>query len=138
MRSSTGASISYIHHTTSYKQYCHVGNQAAYCKLGSLQDADYARNLTDSKSTSSVVLCFLGSHMFVPLSCACKKQTAVSHSRTEAEMLSLDAGLRMEGFPAVKLWDTIIDTMHPLSGGDSKSVSLHRLARSKNQFIARD
>ena len=30
----------------------------------------------------------------------CKKQTSVSHSSTEAEIISLDAGLRMDGIPA--------------------------------------
>ena len=34
---------------------------------------------------------------FVPVSWMCKKQTAVSRSSTEAVILSLDAGLRMEG-----------------------------------------
>ena len=31
----------------------------------------------------------------------CKKQTSVSHSSTEAEIISLDAGLRMDGIPAL-------------------------------------
>ena len=33
----------------------------------------------------------------------CKKQTSVSHSSTEAEIISLDAGLRMDGIPALSL-----------------------------------
>ena len=32
---------------------------------------------------------------------------------TDAEILSLDAGSRMEGIPALSLWDTIIDVLHP-------------------------
>ena len=31
----------------------------------------------------------------------CKKQTSVSHSSTEAEIISLDAGLRMDGIPSL-------------------------------------
>ena len=31
-----------------------------------------------------------------------KKQTAVSHSRTDAEITSLNAGLRMDGLPALQ------------------------------------
>ena len=30
--------ISYIHHTSEYKQYCHVGNTAKQCRLGLFQD----------------------------------------------------------------------------------------------------
>ena len=48
---------------------------------------------------------FSGSHTFVPISWMCKKQTSVSHSSTEAEIISLDAGLRMDGIPALTLWD---------------------------------
>ena len=41
-----------------------------------------------------------------------KKQTSVSHSSTEAEIISLDAGLRMDGIPALDLWDLVIDVLH--------------------------
>ena len=37
----------------------------------------------------------------------CKKQTSVSHSSTESEIISLDAGLRLDGVPALDLWDLI-------------------------------
>ena len=39
-----------------------------------------------------------------PISWMCKKQTSVSRSSTESEIISLDAGLRMEGPPALDLW----------------------------------
>ena len=38
----------------------------------------------------------------------CKKQTAVSHSSTESEIISLDAGLRFDGLLALELWDLIV------------------------------
>ena len=38
----------------------------------------------------------------------CKKQTAVSHSSTESEIISLDTGLRLDGIPALDLWDLIV------------------------------
>ena len=34
----------------------------------------------------------------------CKKQTAVSHSSTESEIISLDTGLRLDGLPALELF----------------------------------
>ena len=54
----------------------------------------------DLKSTSGGASCVFGSHTFVPRSWMCKKQTSVSHSSTESEIISLDAGLRLEGIPA--------------------------------------
>ena len=38
----------------------------------------------------------------------CKKQTSASHNSTESEIISLDAGFRMDGFPALDLWDLIV------------------------------
>ena len=66
----------------------------------------------DSKSTSGGILCKFGSHTFVPISWMCKKQTSVSHSSTEAEIISLDAGLRMFGITALDLWDSVIEIYH--------------------------
>ena len=41
----------------------------------------------------------------------CKKQTSVSHSSTESEIISLDAGLRLDGSPALDLWDLIVSVL---------------------------
>ena len=49
------------------------------------------------------------------MSWACEKQTAVSHSSTEAEVRSLDTGLRMEGLLALTLWDIVIEVLDPLA-----------------------
>ena len=104
--------ISYIHHTSEYKQYCHVGNTAKQCRLGLIQDSDFARDLEDSKSTSGGTLCVFGSHTFVPISWMCKNQTSVSPSSTESEIISLDAGLRLDGIHALDLWDLIVAVLH--------------------------
>ena len=68
----------------------------------------FAGDLEDSKSTSGGTLCIFGSHTFVPISLMCKKQTSVSHSSTDSEIISLDAGLRLDGIPALDLWDLIV------------------------------
>ena len=107
--------ISYIHHTCENKQYCHVGNTAKQCRLGLFQDSDFAGDLEDSKSTSGGTLCVFGSHTFVPISWMCKKQTAVSHSSTESEIISLDTGLRLDGLPALELWDLSVSVYGSVS-----------------------
>ena len=68
-------------------------NTAKQCRLGLFQDSDFAGDFEDLKSTSGVTLCVFGSHTYVPISWMCKKQTSVSHSSTESEIMSLDAGL---------------------------------------------
>ena len=107
--------ISYIHHTCEYRQYCHVGNTAKQCRLGLFQDSDFAGDLDDSKSTSGGTLYVFGSHTFVPISWMCKKQTAVSHSSTESEIISLGTGLRLDGLSALELWDLIVSVLGNVS-----------------------
>ena len=51
--------ISYTHHTSEYKQYCHVGNTATQCRLGLFQDSDFEGDLEDSQSTSGEHCAFL-------------------------------------------------------------------------------
>ena len=113
--------ILHIHHTCEYKQYCHVGNTAKQCRLGRIPDSDLARDLEDSKSTSGRTLCILGSHTFVPTSWMCKKQTAVSHSSTGSEIISLDTGLRLDGLPALELWDLIVSVLGNVSCVSNRS-----------------
>ena len=81
-------------------------------QIGTVSDSDFAGDLEDSKSTSGGTLCILGSHTFVPISWMCKKQTSVSHSSTESDTISLDAGLRLDGVPALDLWDLIVAVLH--------------------------
>ena len=85
-----------------------MGNTARQCRLGLFSDSDFAGDLEDSKSTSGGSLCVFGSHTFVPISWVCKKQTSVSHSSTESEIISLDAGLRLDSITALDLWDLIV------------------------------
>ena len=80
--------------------------------LGLFQDSDFAGDLQDSESTSGGTLCFFGSHTCVPIIWMCKKQTSVSHSSTESEIISLDAGLRLDGIPALDFWDLIVTVFH--------------------------
>ena len=54
---------------------------------------------------------FFGSHTFVPISWMCKKQTSVSHSSTDSEIISLDAGLRLDGIPALDQCDLIVSVL---------------------------
>ena len=89
-----------------------MGNTTQQCRFGLFQDSDFVGDLDDSKPTSVGLLCIFGSHTFVPISWMCKKQTSVSHGSTEAEIIALNAGLRMDGIPALDLWDLIIEVFH--------------------------
>ena len=74
-----------------------------HCRQSCFVGENIHGDCEDSKSTSGRVLCLFG------ITCSCsscldEQQTAVSHSSAESVM-SLDAGLRMEGRLALQLWD---------------------------------
>ena len=73
------------------------------------QDSDFAGDLKDSKSTLGGILCIFGSSTFVPISWMCKKQTPVTHSSTEGEIISLEA---VDGIPALDLWNWVFEVFH--------------------------
>ena len=60
-------------------------------------------------------MCIFGSHPFVPTSWMCKKQTAVSYSSTESEIISLDTGLRLDGLPALEFWNLFVSVLGSVS-----------------------
>ena len=69
----------------------------------------FAGDLEDSKSTSGGVLCIFGSRTFVPIGWMCEKQTSVSHSSTESEIISMD--YEWMDFIALDLWDVVIEVL---------------------------
>ena len=50
--------ISKIHHTSEYKQYCHVGDTAKQCRLGLFQDSDLNPLLEEHCAFVEVILLF--------------------------------------------------------------------------------
>ena len=107
--------ICYMHQTADRAQIYFVGDSPSDCWLTLFSDASFAGDLRDSKPTSGGILCLVGPNTFVPVSWICKKQGAVSHSTAEAEVISLDAGVRLEGLPALSLWSLVIDVFEPTS-----------------------
>ena len=87
--------------------------------------SDFAGDLEHSKYTSGETLCIFGSHTFVPTSWMCKKLAAVSHSSTESEIISLDAGLRLDGIPALAFWDLIVSVF-----GNTTQNTIHKRKQS--------
>ena len=45
-------------------------------------------------------------------SVGCVRNKLQFHSSTESEIISLDAGLRLDGIPALDLWDLIVAVLH--------------------------
>ena len=101
--------IAWIYHTRDYQQLSYVGDQLQDCFLAYYADASFADDLQNSKSTSGGMLFVVGPNTCCPVGWICKQQGAVSHSSSEAEIISLDMGVRMLGIPSLLLWDIIVE-----------------------------
>ena len=69
----------------------------------------------------------------------CKKQTSVSHSSTESEIISLDAGLRLDGLLALELWDLIVSVFGNITQTTKRTgrlVIIDRSQRSQEEVNA--
>ena len=79
------------------------------CRLGLFQDSDFAGDLEDSKSTSGGTLCVFGSHTFVSNKLDVQETNCYfSQFKQNLISFSLDTGLRLDGLPALELWDLIV------------------------------
>ena len=56
------------------------------------------------RSTSGCYAALTGTNTFFPLSAFSRKQTCVSHSTPEAELVAADAAMRQEGLPCQIFW----------------------------------
>ena len=57
------------------------------------------------------------------LSWMCNKQTAVSHSSAESEIISLDAGLRTDDLPTFQFGDCALETLSSKQAKGTLSVA---------------
>ena len=99
----------YIHSTYHYRLTGWVGNTLDEVDVHLFADADFAGDSKSSKSTSGIALVLLGSRTAFPLAGQSKKQTCVSHSTPEAEVVAADHGMRTYGLPGMDLWDKLLD-----------------------------
>ena len=95
--------ICYIHSTLDYKLQSFIGDKITECKLWCFADADHAGEY-DNRSTSGCILILIGPNTYFPLTAFSKKQTSVSMSSTEAEVVSANVALRAVGLPSSGLW----------------------------------
>ena len=96
--------VSYIWSHLSKELISHIGDMPEDIVLLCFVDASFAGDLEDSKSTSGCFTVLAGPNTWCPVGWFCKKQTAVAHSSTEAEIIALDAGVRLEALPILHLY----------------------------------
>ena len=122
--------ICYINSTVDYKMHCFIGDDVSECRLWLFADADHAGEY-DSRSTGGCVLVLVGPNTYYPLTAFSKKQTSVSLSSTESEVVSANVSLRSVGLPSSGLWAHLQQ-----AGGITPSKS--RSSSSKLESLPRE
>ena len=124
--------VCYINSSLETALYAWVGDEPKDLELVCYTDADLASDKNDSKSTTGVFLCLVGPKSFVPLSAVSKKQTSVSKSTPEAEIVALDHGLCKEGLPALKIWELILNRTLKIKVQEDNQAAVRIICTGKN------
>ncbi len=98
----------YINCSLELKLHGWIGDPPAELTLTLYADADFAGDNETMRSTSGVFLALTGKNTFWPLTAISKRQSCVSHSTPEAEIVAADLAIRTEGLPALDLWSTLL------------------------------
>jgi len=101
----------YIHHTPTHSLESFVGDDAQHCHPVLYSDADFAGDLVQAKSTSGLYLAIVGPNTFAPVTASCKKQTCVSHSSTESEIVAAEQAIRTEGLQVLAFWELVTELL---------------------------
>ena len=115
--------VSYIKCSLDIKMTSWVGDPLDKWELVVYSDADLAGDLETSRSTTGVFLCVRAANTFVTLQGISKRQSCVSHSTPEAEIVAADHAIRTEALPALQLWERIAKRdMKPTLMEDNKAA----------------
>jgi hypothetical protein len=98
----------YINSSKHLRMIGWVGDKPTDLQCHLFADADFAGCTQTQRSTSGIHLCVRGPRSCFPIAGHSKRQTCVSHSTPEAEIVAADAAVRTCGIPALILWTVIL------------------------------
>merc|ERR1711911_68134 len=100
--------MAYLHSRVEDMLVGFIADPPSELRIALFTDADFAGDKKDFKSTSGVFMAIVGPQSFFPLGWGSRKQTCASHSSVEAEIVAANEALRLEGIPALDLWEKIL------------------------------
>ena len=104
--------VSYINSTLDLTMQSFIGDRFRDCQLWLFADADFAGE-HDSKSTTGSYMVLVGPNTYFPINAFSKKQTAITMSSTEAEVVAANHAVRTEGLPSLSLFNYILALTDP-------------------------
>ena len=119
--------MSYINETKDQVMLGYIGENDEMSQLGLhlYCDADFAGDPYTLKSTSGAHMAVEGPNSRFPFSAGVEGQTSRAHSSTEAEVNSLDRGMRDRGDPSFCVWDVVLRQYHQNDDEWRLVINLH-------------
>jgi hypothetical protein len=125
----------YINGSLEIKLNAWIGNPPSDWEFVVYSDADFASDKITSKSTSGIFACIRASHTFFPLTATSKRQTCVSHSTPEAEIVAADHAVRTVGLPGLELWETLLKRKMSLSFKEDNEATIRIINTGKSPAL---
>ena len=100
--------VSYIHSSLDKRLVGFIGDDWSVLQAQVFTDANLAGCSDTQRSTSGVFHCIGGPRSCFPIAVVSKRQSCVSKSTPEAELVALAHGLRVIGYPAMNVWDRVL------------------------------
>ena len=135
-----GRLMGYIQNTLHLRLIGWVGDSREQLFPHFFADADFAGDIETQRSTSGYYSVIRGPNTSFPISAGSKRQTCVSHSTPEAELVAADYGLRTDGLPALSLWRVLFLHQPPLLFHEDNPAMIRVATTGKNptmRYLAR-
>ena len=94
----------YIHNSYELRLVGFVGDPVTNINVSLFADADFAGDVISQKSTTGIHLALNGRYTYYPLHGLSGKQTAVSYSTPEAELIAASRGHLKVTLPSLDIW----------------------------------
>jgi len=101
----------YIQNSYELRLVGFFGDPVTDINVSLFTDADFAGDVISQRSTSGIHLALNGRYTYYPLHALSAKQTAVSYSTPEAELIAASRGHLKVTLPSLDLWETIAPAM---------------------------
>ena len=122
----------YIHSSLHLRMVGWVGDDGSLLQPHLFADADFAGCSATQRSTSGLHMSIRGPNSCFPISGQSKRQSCVSHSTPEAEIVAGDFALRLCGLPALDLWHTLLPHKPPILFHEDNQAMINVVSTGRN------
>ena len=127
--------VCYINSTLKLRLTGYIGDSSENLQLSVYADADFAGCKQTARSTNGVFLAITGENSFFPIAAVSKRQSCVSHSTAEAEIVAADLAVRSLGLPAKVLLEFVLNHEFRMVLLEDNQATIKIIKNGKSQTL---